>query len=80
MYTDTTYQFCRNCAECALTTGVGREKRPLLHPIPVRQPFQIWGIDVTELPKTAKGNIYIIVIQDFGLWFPSTRPESQQDC
>jgi len=48
-----------------MTTGVGREKRPPLHPISVRRPFQIWGIDIMELPKTAKGNKYVIILQDF---------------
>ena len=57
--------FCRNCAECAMATGAGREKRPPLHPIPVKRPFQIWDIDIMELPKTPKGNKYVIVMQDF---------------
>ena len=59
--------FCRNCAECATATGAGREKflLPSLHPIPVKRQFQIRGIDIMELPKKARGNKYVIVIQDF---------------
>ena len=57
--------FCRNCAECAIAIRVGREKRPPLHPIPVTRPLQIWGIDIMELPKTAKGNKSVMVMQDF---------------
>ena len=64
MYVDVVI-FCRNCAECAMHSGVGREKHPSLHPIPVKRPFQVWGIDIIKLPKTAKGNTYVIVIQDF---------------
>lgn len=57
--------FCRNCAECAITTGTQREKQPPLHPIAVQRPFQIWGIDIMELPRTIKGNRYVIVTQEF---------------
>ena len=64
MYVDA-ITFSRNCAECAFVTGMGREKKPPLHPILVTRPFQIWGIDIMELPKTAKGNKYVIVMQDF---------------
>ena len=64
MYADA-ITFCRNHAEYATATGAGREKQTPLHPIPVKRPFQIWGIDTTELPKTAKGNKYVIVMQDF---------------
>ena len=61
--------YCRNCPECAIVSGVGRVNRPLLHPIPVHHPFQIWGVDIMELPITAKGNKYVVVFQDlFTKW------------
>ena len=66
------------CAECAMTTGTGREKRPPLHPIPVKRPFQIWGIDIMELPKTAKRNKYVIVMQDFLTKWPLVFPAPDQ--
>ena len=77
MYVDA-ITFCRNCAECAMATGTGREKRPPLHPIPVKRPFQIWGIDIMELPKTAKGNKYVIVMQDFLTKWPLVVPAPDQ--
>ena len=77
MYTDA-ISFCRNCAECALATGTGRGKRPPLHPIPVQRPFQIWGVDVMELPRTAKGNKYVIVMQDFLTKWPLVFPAPDQ--
>ena len=77
MYVDAV-TFCRNCAECAMATGVGREKRPSLHPIPVKRPFQIWGIDIMELPRTAKGNKYVIVMQDFLTKWPLVFPAPDQ--
>ena len=49
-------EFCRSCGECATVVGVGRQKKPPLHPIPVQHPFQIVGLDIMELPKTERGN------------------------
>ena len=77
MYVDA-ITFIRNCAECAMTTGAEGEKRPPLHPIPVRRPFQIWGIDIMKLPKTAKGNKYVIVLQDFLTNWPMVFPAPNQ--
>jgi len=31
----------------------------------VKRPFQIIGIDIMELQRTAKGNRYVVVMQDF---------------
>ena len=58
-------EYARNCAECAIVSGTERPQRPPFHPIPVSQPFQILGVDVMELPQTAKGNRYVVVFQDF---------------
>jgi len=33
----------------ATAIGIGREKRPELHPIPVSRPFQIWVIYIMVL-------------------------------
>eukprot|EP00731_Ephydatia_muelleri_P039043 Em1067g2a len=55
MYTDV-LQFCRSCPECAIATGGGRPVKPLLSPIPVQRPFQIFGVDLMELPATSQGN------------------------
>lgn len=61
--------YCRNCPECAIVSGVGRINHPPLHPIPVHRPFQIWGVDIMELPTTTKGNKYVVVFQDlFTKW------------
>eukprot|EP00731_Ephydatia_muelleri_P007839 Em0004g177a len=59
------FEFSRNCAECAVVSGYGRRNQPPLHPIPVQRPFQILGVDIMELPVTEKGNRYVIVFQDF---------------
>ena len=60
---------CRNSPECAIVSVVGRVNCPLLHPIPVHRPFEIWGVDIMELPVTVKGNRYVVVFQDlFTKW------------
>ena len=64
MYTDIV-KFCKSCPECAIATGSGRRDNPPLHPIPVQRPFQIIGVDVMDLPKTKRGNIHVVVFQDF---------------
>ena len=61
-----------------MATGVGREKRPSLHPIPLKRPFQIWSNDIMELPKTAKSNKYVIVMQGFLMKWPLVFPEPDQ--
>ena len=48
----------------------GRKHVPPLEPIPVQRPFQIWGVDIMELPVTSKGNKYVIVFQDLLTKFP----------
>ena len=64
MYVDAIH-FARYCPECAIVAGGGKVHRLPLHPIPVQRPFQIMGIDIMELLKTAAGNRYVIVLQDF---------------
>lgn len=62
-------QFAKGCPECAVVSGGGRMLRPPLHPIPVTRPFQILGVDVMDLPKTAQGNKHVLVFQDlFTKW------------
>ena len=77
MYQDAV-AFANQCAECAVSGRGPRPAHPPLQPIPVQRPFQIWGIDIMELPITKKGNHYVVVLQDFsqsGPWCsqPQTR-------
>ena len=61
--------YVKSCPECAIVSGGGRVQRPPLHPIPVSRPFQIIGVDVMDLPKTAQGNKHVLVFQDlFTKW------------
>jgi len=77
MYTDAV-NFASKCAECCIVNGTGNKKKPPLHPIPVQRPFQIIGIDIMELPRTAKGNRYVVVMQDFLTKWPLVFPVPDQ--
>ena len=77
MYTDVG-TFCKTCPQCVIVTGGSKTHKPLLHPIPVQRPFQIMGVDVMELPKTKKGNQYVVVFQDFLTKWPMVFPIPDQ--
>ena len=67
MFSDVHF-FVKNCPECVVVSGGSRPPRPPLHPIPVQRPFQIWGVDIMELPHTKKRNQYAIVQDFFTKW------------
>ena len=77
MYADG-QKYSKSCPECAIVTRGGRYHKPPLHPIPVQRPFQIMGVDVTELPQTKQGNKYVVVFQDFFSKWPAVYPVSNQ--
>ncbi len=77
MYTDT-QQHCRNCPQCTVVTGAGRQAKPPLQPIPVERVFQIVGVDVMDLPKTERGNQHVVVFQDFLTKWPMVFPVPDQ--
>ena len=70
--------FCKSCPDCAVVSGTGRKYVPPLHPIPVQRPFQIFGVDIMELPITERGNRYVIVFQDFLTKWPLVFPAPDQ--
>jgi len=74
MYTDAV-NFCSKCALCCIVNGTGNKKKPPLCPIPVKRPFQIIGIDIMELLRTAKGKHYAVMMQDFLLKWPLVFPQ-----
>ena len=67
-------EFCKNCPDCAVVSGTGRKHVPPLHPISVQCSFQIFGVDIMELPITEKGNCYVIAFQDFLTKWPLVFP------
>ena len=77
MYADT-HHYCRNCPQCTISTGSGRQLKPPLQPIPVSRPFQIIGVDIMDLPKTSRGNQHVVVFQDFLTKWPLVFPTPDQ--
>ena len=77
MYVDAV-RYVENCPECTIVMGTGRHHNPPLHPILVDCPFQILGIDLMELPKTHRGNKYVVVIQDYLTKWPLVYPLADQ--
>ena len=70
--------YARNCPQCTIVGRTEQKKIPPLMPIPVDHPFQILGVDVMELPLTAKGNKYLIVFQDLFAKWPMAFPTPDQ--
>ena len=77
MYHDT-IKFAESCPQCAIATGSSRSNKPPLHPIPVDRIFQIFGVDVMDLPKTDRGNQHVVVFQDFLSKWPFVFPVPDQ--
>ena len=77
MYTDA-IKFVENCPQCTIVLKTGRHFNPPLHPIPVNRRLQIIGVDLMELPKTRKGNRYVIVLQDYLTKWPLVYPLADQ--
>ena len=64
MYSDV-HRFCQGCLMCAAHGGGGRRTRPPLRSIPVGAPFERIGVDLMEMPLTARGSRYVIVFLDY---------------
>ena len=64
MYSDV-HRFCQGCLTCAAHGGGGRRTRPPLRSIPVGAPFERIGVDLMEMPLTARGSRYVIVFLDY---------------
>ena len=69
---------CRSCPQCAIVSGASRPGRPPLQPIPVSRPFQIFGVDVMDLPLTERGHKHVVVFQDFLTKWPVVIPIPDQ--
>ena len=77
MYTDC-LNHAKSCPQCAVAKGTGRRILPSLKPIPVSQVFQIVAVNIMELPKTQRGNKYVVVFQDFLSKWPMVFPVADQ--
>ena len=69
----------RGCLTCA-ARYVGQAVRPLLTPVPVEGPFHRVGVDVLQLPVSARGNKYAIVFMDYLTKWPEVFPAKDQSA
>ena len=59
------HRYCRACLVCSTRKGNRKTCKPPLQPIPVGGPFHRVGVDVLQLPLTARGNRYVVVFMDY---------------
>ncbi|KAL6466207.1 hypothetical protein MHYP_G00263400 [Metynnis hypsauchen] len=72
------YQHCRQCAACqSRRSPVPRPQAPLV-PISPSRPLEIVAADLTELPMSAKGNRYVLVLMDLYTKFVNLYPLKTQ--
>lgn len=65
---------CETCIVCASAQGQERRKKPLLHCIPVGEPFECVGMDFKEMDTSTDGNRYALVFQDYLTKWPEVFP------
>lgn len=57
--------FCTRCVQCQERRNPTPTLKAPLQPIPSSRPFQRIAADLTELPLTANGNRYVLVVMDY---------------
>lgn len=77
-----TKKYCQSCPKCQKGTSKSRVSKVPLVKIPsVDYPFQRVAIDmVGPLPKTKRGNQYILVMCDYATKYPEAIPLRSQDA
>ena len=67
--------YCHRCPECQKTDTKGQQRLPLV-PLPImKEPFERIAMDIVgPLPRSRKGNRYILVICDYATRFPEAIP------
>ena len=77
---------CESCVDCASVQGQGFKGTPPLVSIPVGGPFECVGMDFVEFDKSAAGNQYALVFQDYLTKWPEVyavdnrRAETVAEC
>ena len=71
-------KWCCSCLICAAYQGFGRRKPPPLKIISVGSPFECVCVDILEMPRTLRGNRYVIVFAEyFTKWADAYAVEDQ---
>ena len=73
--------YCRTCSSCQKVAGRRMVRAPLV-PLPViSQPFESIAMDIVgPLPRSAKGNRFVLVICDYATRYPEAVPMKTIDA
>ena len=74
-------EYCHRCPECQRTTR-GNQRRVPLVPLPImREPFKRIAMDIVgPLPRSRRGNQYILVVCDYATRYPEAVPLRTTDA
>ena len=73
--------FCQGCENCQRGTGSSVPKAPLQPLPPIGEPFQRVAIDIVgPLPRTKRGNKYVLTIMDHATRYPEAVPLKRIDA
>ena len=67
-------EICRTCPLCQIMKAYTSIKTPPLHKVVTQRPFDLVCMDVLTLPKTHRGNNYVLVLADHCSKFLVTFP------
>ncbi|XP_071818156.1 uncharacterized protein [Apostichopus japonicus] len=75
-------KYCQSCANCQKTAGHRDVTKAPLNPLPIIQvPFKRIGMDLAgPLPRTKKGNRYVLVVVDYATRYPEAIPIPNQEA
>ena len=57
--------WCSRCRACAVQKMAPKRLCAPLQPVTVNSPGELVATDLTKMPKSKKGNSYILVVQDY---------------
>ena len=62
---DDVKQFVKCCEKCQKSARFETQNAPLQPVPPPRLPFRMWGMDLTKLPRSDDGLVYLVVAVDY---------------
>ncbi|KAG2212941.1 hypothetical protein INT45_002311, partial [Circinella minor] len=67
-------EWLQRCPSCQVNSRRSRAHHDVMHPLPVPGAFERWHLDfIGELPKSTKGNRWILVAVDYATNYPIAR-------
>ena len=68
---------CTFCVKCQLSKAPPSKPAPL-QPVIATRPWEMVAVDVPKVPTSAKGNQYLLVVQDYFSKWPFAQPMADQ--